>query len=92
VVYQELGWSLKGEQGVVMIVMNLSLRHKAGAIRKLNHGLKPGLTITQVRVALSLCFLFQSVTGHLETGQAVRHACAETLKQDATSVTDEAPR
>lgn len=82
----------RANKELVMIVMNISLGRKDGAIRHLNNGLKHGLTITQVREAMSLCFLFQGVSGWLETGQAVWQACAKTLKRDATSVADEAPR
>ena len=92
-IYQERPDGLsRAEKELVMIVMNISLGRKDGAIRHLNNGLKHGLTITQVREAMSLLFHFQGVSGWLETGQAVWQACANTLKSDDASATDKAPR
>jgi alkylhydroperoxidase/carboxymuconolactone decarboxylase family protein YurZ len=70
---------------LVMVVMNASNGRKDGAIRHLSNGLKHGLTVTQVREALSLCFLFLGVSWFLETGQAIWHACNEAAGQSGIS-------
>src|SRR6267154_1786098 len=57
-IYQERSDGLpRVSKELVMIVMNASAGRKDGAIRHMNNAIKHGLTATQMREALSLCFL-----------------------------------
>lgn len=83
-IYEERSDGLtRAEKELVMIVMNVSLNRKDAAIRHLKHGLKHGLTLTQMREVMSMLFLFQGVGGFLETGQSVWQAVNETLAESA---------
>lgn len=74
----------RAHKELVMITMNMAVANKEGALTHLKHGLNNGLTVTEVREALSLGFLFLGVMGYLRVGQALWQACAE--HESASSV------
>jgi alkylhydroperoxidase/carboxymuconolactone decarboxylase family protein YurZ len=79
-IYQERPEGLERKhKELVMVVMNAAVGHKDGAIRHLKNALKHGLTATQIREALSLCFLFLGVSWFLETGQPIWEALSAEL-------------
>jgi len=77
-IYEERADGLsRAHKELVMIMMNTAVANKEGALTHLKHGLNHGLTVTEVREALSLSFLFLGVIGYLRVGQALWQACAE---------------
>lgn len=84
-IYQERQDGLpRVSKELVMVVMNASAGRKDGAIRHMNNAIKHGLTSTQMREALSLCFLFLGVSWFLETGEPIWRAYVEATKASPT--------
>jgi alkylhydroperoxidase/carboxymuconolactone decarboxylase family protein YurZ len=78
-IYEEREGGLsRAHKELVMITMNMAVANKEGALTHLKHGLNSGLTVTEVREALSLAFLFLGVIGYLRVGRALWQACAES--------------
>jgi alkylhydroperoxidase/carboxymuconolactone decarboxylase family protein YurZ len=76
-IYEERSDGLtRVDKELVMIVMNIATGNTDGAVRHLKNGINHGMTVTQVREALSLTFLFLGVNTYLQSGQAVWAACA----------------
>ncbi len=67
----------RAEKELVMVVMNAARGQTDAAARHLKHGLKHGLTTTQVREVFSMLFLFLGVSWYLESGQALWKASQE---------------
>ena len=67
----------RAEKELVMVVLNIAVGHRGGAISHMRAGLKNGLTVTQLRETLAQCFLSLGVIEFLKTGQAVWQAYAQ---------------
>ena len=65
------------QKELLMMVMNIAVSNRDGAVIHMGNARRHGATVMQVREALAQCVLFLGVVEFLKTGQAVWQACRD---------------